>query len=104
MANIVYAVLHIPTSEYVTLRHRASEIALLDEYSAAQKLISIMTGDTSFYWGAPRVDYEIGKMSLLEYILPPDIEEFDIISMPREILSQRALEHILKMPEYTCHI
>ena len=97
--NIVYAVLHIPTAEYVTLKHRGN-IALFEDIAAANKMIEIMTSDISFYWGAPRLDYEIGKVSLSEFEIPPYMEEFDIISMPVEVLNEQALQHILKIPEY----
>jgi len=100
MSNSVYAVLHIPTGEYVTLKHRKSEVALCEDTIAANKLISLMTGDTSFYWGAPRIDYEIGKTSLLEYDLPPDAEEFDIVGMPKDIINEDLLKHTLKLLSY----
>ena len=103
MSNeLVYAVLHIPTSEYVTLKPRNYETVLCEDTVVANKVISIMIGDSKYYWGIPRYDFTLGKSSLKEYTTPPDIEEFDIIAIPKMILNTEALNHILEMPGKVC--
>lgn len=104
MVNTVYAVLHIPTADYVTLLHRPTEIALFEDTVAANKAISIMVGDTTFYWGLPRIYYGIGNTSLCEYELPPDVSEFEIIAMPIKLIRPEALSHVLKSPNILCRI
>ena len=98
MYNTVYALLHIPTAEYVTIDYK---IALCEDTVAANKLLSIMICDTTYYWGHPRTDFRIGKISLKEYEIPPDILEFDIISIPKSVLSSESLNHILTIGTYS---
>ena len=96
--NTVYALLHIPTAEYVTV---ANKIALCEDILAVNKLLSIMVYDTTYYWGHPRTDFRLGKMPLTDYKIPPDILEFDIIPMPCSVLSNEALSHIFSIGTYS---
>lgn len=98
MYNTVYALLHIPTAEYVTLDNK---IALCEDTVAANKLLSIMICDTTYYWGHPRIDFKLGKIPLTDYEIPPDVLEFDIIAIPKDVLSEESLTHILSVGIYS---
>lgn len=101
MANIVYALLHIPTGEYVCAKHKNYDTLLCEDTVAANKLLSIMISDTSFFWGYPRKDYTIGKTLLKEFDIPPNIVEFEIVAIPKDILSKEALAHTLLVGSYS---
>jgi hypothetical protein len=99
MNNTVYALLHIPTAEYVTVDYKT---ALCEDIPAANKLLSIMVCDTTYYWGHPRTDFRIGKISLKEYEIPPDSLEFDIVAIPKNVLNEESYNHILSIGFYYC--
>lgn len=97
----VYAVLNIPNGEYITLNN---QIVLCEGLEIANHIVSIATGDISYYHGFPRASYKIGKISLLEYEFLPDILEFDIVSIPRNVLNEDALTHMITANHFICKL
>ena len=91
-SDTVYAVLNITSGEYITLNNKT---VLCEAPEIAKNIINIAAGNTNYYHGFPREAYKIGKSSLLEYRVLPDILEFDVVSIPRNILNSESLNHMI---------
>ncbi len=91
-SDVVYAVLNIISGEYITLNGKT---VLCETQQLAKHIIDVAAGDLDYYNGFPRKAYKIGKSSLLDYEFFPDALEFDVVDIPRDVLNEEALTHML---------